>query len=52
VRIAPMLGLRVYQAPVDLAPISLAVVWHRRNDRDPGYNWFRQQIMSAARSLD
>jgi DNA-binding transcriptional LysR family regulator len=51
VRIAPLLSLRVYQAPVDLAPISLAMVWHRRNDSDPGQVWFRQQMMSAAQSL-
>jgi len=51
VRIAPILGLRIYQVPVDLAPISLAVIWHRRNDRDPAYIWFRRQLMNAAQSL-
>jgi DNA-binding transcriptional LysR family regulator len=51
VRIAPILGLRVYQVPVDLAPIPLAVIWHRRNDRDPAYTWFRRQVMNAAQSL-
>jgi DNA-binding transcriptional LysR family regulator len=50
-RIAPVLGLRVYQAPIDLAPISLAMVWHRRNDSDAGQIWFRQQVMKAAQSL-
>jgi DNA-binding transcriptional LysR family regulator len=51
-RIAPVLGLRVYRAPIDLAPISLAVIWHRRNDSDAGQIWFRQQVMDAAQSLD
>jgi hypothetical protein len=46
-----MLGLRIYKAPVDLAPISLAMVWHRRNDGDPSQIWFRQQVMEAAKSL-
>ena len=45
--IAPMLGLRIYTAPVDLAPISLAMIWHRRNDGDPSQIWFRQQLMQA-----
>ena len=50
-RIAPMLGLRVYQPPIDLAPLALAVIWHRRNESDAGHIWFRQQIMNAAQSL-
>jgi len=52
VRWAPLLGLRIYQPPVSLAPISLAVIWHRRNDGDAGHAWFRQQIMNAAQRLD
>jgi hypothetical protein len=48
---APLLGLRIYQPPVSLAPISLAVIWHRRNDGDAGHAWFRQQIMNAAAGL-
>jgi DNA-binding transcriptional LysR family regulator len=49
--IAPALGLRISQAPIDLAPISLAMIWHRRNDSDAGQIWFRQQVMKAAKSL-
>jgi DNA-binding transcriptional LysR family regulator len=51
-QIAPLFGLRIFQPPVDLAPISLAMVWHRRNDSDVGHIWFRQQVMQAARNLD
>jgi DNA-binding transcriptional LysR family regulator len=51
VEIAPVVGLRVYQVPVALPPIAFAIIWHRRNDLNPGYSWFRHQIMSAARSL-
>jgi len=50
-RIAPVLGLRIYQAPIDLAPLSLAMIWHRRNDGDASQIWFRQQVMNAAQSL-
>jgi DNA-binding transcriptional LysR family regulator len=50
-QIAPMLGLRIYQAPIDLAPISLAVIWHRRNDSDAGQIWFRQQVVKAAQAM-
>jgi DNA-binding transcriptional LysR family regulator len=51
-RIAPMLGLHIYPVPINLAPISLGVVWHRRNESDAGQCWFRQQIVEAAQSLD
>jgi DNA-binding transcriptional LysR family regulator len=50
-RVAPMLGLRIFQTPIDLAPISLAMIWHRRNDRDAGQIWFRQQVTKVAQSL-
>lgn len=51
-RIAPFMGLRVYQVPVTVAPISLGVVWHRRNDSDAGHAWFRQQIIDLGSGLD
>jgi DNA-binding transcriptional LysR family regulator len=50
-RIAPMLGLRIYHAPIDLAAIPLAVIWHRRNESDSAHIWFRQQIMNMAQTL-
>jgi len=50
-RLAPLLGLRVYETPVELAPLSLAIIWHRRNDNDAGCSWFRQQVTQIARSL-
>jgi len=50
-RLAPILGLRVYEVPVELAPISLALIWHRRNDEDAGCAWFRQQVIQFAESL-
>jgi DNA-binding transcriptional LysR family regulator len=51
-RIAPTLGLKVYLAPIELAPISLGMIWHRRNDSEPGQAWFRQQVMASVRQLD
>jgi DNA-binding transcriptional LysR family regulator len=48
IRIAPLFGLRIYQPPVDLAPIALGMMWHRRNDSDAGQIWFRQQVLQAA----
>jgi len=50
-RLAPILGLRVYEVLVELAPISLALIWHRRIDEDEGCTWFRQQVIQFAKSL-
>jgi hypothetical protein len=47
-----MLGLHIYPVPINLAPISLGVVWHRRNESDVGQSLFRQQIVEAAQRLD
>lgn len=48
---APVFGLRVYEAPIQLPPISIAMIWHRRNDGDAGQVWFRQQVMNMVAKL-
>jgi DNA-binding transcriptional LysR family regulator len=50
-RLAPILGLRIFLPPIELAPISLAMIWHRRNDNDAGHLWLRQQVMSVAQGM-
>jgi DNA-binding transcriptional LysR family regulator len=47
-KLAPVLGLRLYGPPVELAPISLAMIWHRRSDSDSGHAWMRQRVMSLS----
>lgn len=47
-KLAPLLGLRLYRPPVELPPISLALIWHRRNDSEAGHMWLRQRLMSVA----
>jgi DNA-binding transcriptional LysR family regulator len=49
--VAPAMNLRIFAAPIDLAPISLAMIWHRRNDNDAAHLWLRQQVMSVAQAL-
>lgn len=49
--VAPMFGISIYRPPVDLAPISLGMVWHRRSDSDPAQIWFRQQVLEAAHRM-
>ncbi|HWM47973.1 MAG TPA: LysR family transcriptional regulator [Xanthobacteraceae bacterium] len=49
--VAPLFGLRIHRPPVELAPISLAMIWHRRNDGEAGHVWLRQQLMKVAQGL-
>ncbi len=49
-RLAPALNLRLFEPPIELAPVSLAMTWHRRNDSDSGHLWLRQQVMAVAQS--
>lgn len=50
-RLAPLLQLRLFNPPIELAPIVLAMTWHRRNDSDSGHLWVRQQVMNIAQAL-
>lgn len=50
-RLAPLLRLRLFDPPIELAPIALAMTWHRRNDSDSGHLWLRQQVMNIAQEL-
>jgi DNA-binding transcriptional LysR family regulator len=42
-------GLRAYEPPLPIRPFTLSVVWHRRNDADPGLRWFITQLRACAR---
>jgi DNA-binding transcriptional LysR family regulator len=50
-RLAPLLRLRLFDPPIELAPIALAMTWHRRYDGDSGHLWLRQQVMNIAQDL-
>jgi DNA-binding transcriptional LysR family regulator len=49
--VGPAMNLRIFEVPIELAPISLAMIWHRRNDNDAAHLWLRQQVMSVAQAL-
>jgi DNA-binding transcriptional LysR family regulator len=46
-RFAPVIGFDVHPCPVDVEPITLRMVWHRRTHDDPLRKWLRQQIRDA-----
>jgi hypothetical protein len=41
------LPLRVLEPPIDLPELSLALIWHRRLEKDPASRLFRRTIVDA-----
>lgn len=39
--------LWVTQPPIDVPPVTLTLLWHKRADRDAGQRWVREQIRTA-----
>jgi hypothetical protein len=37
----------VRKPPFDIPQFTLAMRWHLRLDRDPGFAWLREQIRAA-----
>lgn len=47
-RFAVPLGLRLFEAPVELQPYALSLVWHPRVDADAGHRFLRDVFARAA----
>lgn len=43
--------LKVFKPPFEIAAIAENLVWHSRNDADPGHTWFRELISGVAHEL-
>jgi DNA-binding transcriptional LysR family regulator len=51
-RIAPRAGLALYRPPVPIAPVELAMIWHKRSSSTPAHRWLRGLIADILRPLD
>lgn len=40
--------LWVTRPPIDIPPITISLLWHKRSDKDAGQRWLRERIRSAA----
>ncbi len=47
-KLAPSLGLRLLEIPLDLQPYALSLVWHPRFDGDPAHRYLRDVFARAA----
>lgn len=50
--LAPSLGLRVIECPLEIAVLQEHLLWHERNDHDPLSEFLRGVIAEASRELD
>lgn len=41
--------LHITRPPLEIPPITVTMLWHKRTDRDAGQRWLRQQIEQATR---
>lgn len=50
--LAKRLPLALLDLPLQMAPLSPAMIWHERFHGDPAHAWIRQQLVDVVASLD
>jgi len=46
---APIFGLKIHQSPVPISEQEFHLMWHEKNNDDPGHRWLRENILDAVR---
>ena len=49
---AEKMALHIYRSPVPVAPVTLALSWHRRHDADAAHQWMRGLILNCLAPLN
>jgi hypothetical protein len=44
-------GVRAFPVPFDYSGYNETMLWHRRNDNDPGHVWLRYMLSEASNEL-
>ncbi len=42
--LAPSLGLRILELPLEVSPLTMSLVWHERHQHDEAHRWFREFV--------
>ena len=50
-KLGPLAEFEIGELPFEVAPISLYLIWHRRDDNDPAHAWLRARIAEVARKV-
>ncbi|MHC5654185.1 LysR family transcriptional regulator [Stappia sp. ICDLI1TA098] len=48
---AELLGLEIFEPPVELPDFTVALIWHGRDDADPAHQWLRETVAEVARQV-
>ena len=51
-KLAPALGLKIFEVPLELKPFALSMVWHPRFQADRGHAWFRERLVQVTAGRD
>lgn len=51
-RMASRIGLDIYEAPMPVPPVAIALAWHRRATGSPAHRWLRDQIAHVLAPLN
>ena len=46
--VAPIFDLAIHQSPVPISEQEFHLMWHEKNNDDPGHRWLRESILAAA----
>jgi hypothetical protein len=46
--LAPSLGLKILECPVQIPPLNQILMWHPRNDQDPAHQYLRKLLLDVA----
>ena len=49
--VAPLVPLKIFALPFDVLDSHEVLLWHKRNEPDPGHAWLRTLIIEVAREL-
>ena len=48
-RLAPLLPIRILTPPHEIPDSREILVWHKRNEADPGHDWLRSLFIECSR---
>jgi DNA-binding transcriptional LysR family regulator len=51
-RMAPRVGLDIFQPPMPVAPAAIALIWHKRATLSPAHSWLRDAIAALTAPLN
>ncbi|MEG3179072.1 LysR family transcriptional regulator [Sphingomonas sp. LT1P40] len=50
--LAPSLGLKLLECPIEIEPLEETLIWHDRTTNDPGHSFLRDQLIEIAQRID